>query len=421
MSTADPSIAASGPTIRDQAPPSQTQPTVGVVGLLFAAVVVIVLGFLVTPMRSLQSFGILTTFILPVMVMVGLWWRGWPFHNLAQPLQGIMATLMMVGIALLLCAGAQAIVGRADLGDLLSMTPPPAPPAAGPPPPELPFTSYPWLLPLAGLVFISMLQLTFVNAQWPLNRLGRVGGGLVALIVACGIGLLAYLLLADWDPTIPAQVRPLLGLRNPNGPVDAIRLVGATLCIAVWQVLLFIVLQGKPFEGVRPFAARVVVRNLVPIGLGWLTYLLLFKAFDWTIPTIAAVCGCIIGASILATLAFEAWPARLTGSDAGTAGGLLVTVAALAVVLFFGLKALGNAFEDWNPRDVVQLWVTVVALNLIPIGIITWYAIWHRWPMAPPAPPPDAPPPATAVPNAPGDAPAAGRYTEPSGPGPDRI
>lgn len=370
------------------APSWREQPAVGLVGLAFATVVVVVLGLLVGPMGALQSFGVLTTVVLPVMVLVGLWWRGWPFQRLAQPAQGVAATALMVAISLLLAALAQTIVGRADLAHLLDTTPPPAPAPTGPPPSELPFTSYPWMLPLSALVFVAMLQLTFVNAQWPLARLGRVASGAAALVAAWGVGLVVYLLLADWDPVIPASARALMGLSNPDGPVDAMNLMGAALCVAVWQTLLFIVLQGKPLEAIRSFAARVVVSNVLVIALGWLTFLLFSRTCDWTNPTIAAVCGCTIGASIVATLAFEAWPARTAGTPRGTALALLATVAVLALVLFYGLQAIGNAAGDWNVRDTVRLWVTVVALNLLPIGVITWYAIWQRWPAAPPPAPP---------------------------------
>lgn len=66
------------------APSWREQPEVGLVGIAFATVVVVVLGLLVGPMNALQSFGALTTVVLPVMVMVGLWWRGWPCVPAAQ-------------------------------------------------------------------------------------------------------------------------------------------------------------------------------------------------------------------------------------------------------------------------------------------------------------------------------------------------
>jgi hypothetical protein len=82
---------------------------------------------------------------------------------------------------------------------------------------------------------------------------------------------------------------------------------------------------------------------------------------------------------------FEGWPARLAGSAGGAAIGLLTTIAVLALACFYGLKGLGNAFEDWNPRDTVEGWIGVSGLNYVAAGAVLWYAIFRRWPAAPPS------------------------------------
>jgi hypothetical protein len=44
-------------------------------------------------------------------------------------------------------------------------------------------------MPLAGAIFVVMLELTLVSEGWPLRRLGRFTGGVAALAAAWAIGL----------------------------------------------------------------------------------------------------------------------------------------------------------------------------------------------------------------------------------------
>lgn len=55
-------------------------------------------------------------------------------------------------------------------------------------------------------------------------------------------------------------------------------------------------------------------------------------------------------------------------------------LAVVTAVLFFGLRALGNALQVWD-RDPVELWVTVANLNFIAATAITHVAVFHPWPV----------------------------------------
>ena len=270
-----------------------------------------------------------------------------------------------------------------DLAHLLSTTP------AGHGPGRPPFPSYPWTLPLAGLIFLTMIQLTFVCGRRPLSRLGTPGAGIAAIVVSWIVGLAAYELLANWNAVVPAPVQQVLGLSNPGGPVSAFNLLGWTLCVAVWSVVLFIPLKGRAFGRIASVPARLVAGNLATIALGWGTFLLLSGPIDLTVPEIAAVCGTVIAASLIAALILEGWPSRLVHPPAARDGALLLTIAVLAAVMFIVLKAVGDAGTSWSPANPVYLWMTVCALNFIAAGAILWYGVFRRWPVAPPVDPAD--------------------------------
>jgi hypothetical protein len=278
-----------------------------------------------------------------------------------------------------LTALAQVIAGRGDLAHLLSTTP------AGHGPGRPAFTSYPWTLPLAALIFLTMIQLTFVCDRRPLRRLGTPGAGIAAVIVSWIVGLVAYELLANWNAVVPPPVQQALGLSNPGGPVSAFNLLGWTLCVAVWSVLLFIPLKGRAFSRIGSVPARLIAGNISTIALGWATFLLLSGPINLTVPEIAAACGTVIAASLVAALILEGWPARLLTSAPARDGALLATIAVLAAVMFIILEAVGDGGTTWPPTNPVYLWMTVCALNFVAAGSILWYGVFRRWPVAPPA------------------------------------
>ena len=85
---------------------------------------------------------------------------------------------------------------------------------------------------------------------------------------------------------------------------------------------------------------------------------------------------------MLSAILFDDWPAsKLTGDGARLAVTAL-QIAALTAILFFGLRALGNALQTWD-REPVELWVTVSCLNFIAATAIAHVAVFHRWPIGP--------------------------------------
>ncbi len=359
------------------------QPMIGLAGLGFVAVVFLLLGVLPSPMRSLTVLGPLTIFMLPTFIMISLWWNGRPaVDRFAQPVAGLVNLLLIAVGAVLSTWIGQAIVGQADLEGIFTQ---PSPEPGGP------FVTYPWTIPLAAATIVAMLQLTLVNEQWPLSRLRPIVGGLAALPVAWLVALVFYHALANWD-SVPAPALAAIGVNNPGGPVDALNLTGWLLSVAVWQAILFVLLRGQPFAAIRSRPMRLLVQNLTVVGIGWLWYLIQKDMFDWAVPRIIAIAGVGVAASFIVGMLFEAWPSRNLLSPALTAMGLFATMVAVVVLEFFGLRALGNAIETWTPQAPVELWVGTVGLNYLAGAVVLHYAIFGRWPFAPPEPPPPPPP-----------------------------
>jgi hypothetical protein len=378
--TAPPPAAGSGADAPTAAP--VTQPAVGVVGGLVAVAICLLLGVAVPPLDSLQVLGAVTTFSLPLLIASALWWHGGPVRTASRTVNGAANTLVIIAGAVVLCALAQVIVGRGDFSHLLSTTP------AGHGPGRPAFPSYPWTLPLAGLIFLAMIILTFVCDRWPLSRLHPALGGGVAIVICWGVGLAGYELVANWNAVVPPPVQAALGLSNPGGATSAFNLLGWTLCVAVWAVVLFIPFRGRPVAAVSSPGLRAALSTAIVIGLGWGTFLLANGPIGLTVPEICAGCGALIAASIMAALVFETWPSRrLTGQGARDAG-LLATVVALAAVMFILLKLIGDGATTWPPSNPVYLWMTVCTLNFLAAGSILWYGIWGRLPLAPPQAPP---------------------------------
>jgi hypothetical protein len=368
MSITQPTSLAGAPAAGATAKDLRSQPAVGVIGLCVASTLCLLLGVAIAPLDSLQILGSVTTFALPILIASALWWHGWPARSPSRAASGLINTLLIAGLAVVLTALAQVIAGRGDLAHLLSTTP------AGHGPGRPAFTSYPWTLPLAALIFLTMIQLTFVCDRRPLRRLGTPGAGIAAVALSWIVGLVAY---------EPAQ--QALGLSNPGGPVTAFNLLGWTLCVAVWSVLLFIPLKGRAFSRIGSVPARLIAGNISTIALGWATFLLLSGPINLTVPEIAAACGTVIAASLVAALILEGWPARLLTSAPARDGALLATIAVLAAVMFIVLEAVGDAATTWPPTNPVYLWMTVCALNFVAAGSILWYGVFRRWPVAPPA------------------------------------
>ena len=347
------------------------QARAGLLGLPIVAVGVLVLGIVPGgPQTALETVGPIATFALPVLAASALWWQGWPANGLRQPLAGLVNLVLIIVGGILLTILAQAVVGHVDLTGMFS-TPPQGSPT---------FTTWPWTMPLGVLVFVATLQFTFVNEGWPLRRLSGVAGGFLVVLASWIVGLVVYFLVVNWD-LLPVPAREAIGLGNPAGPVSGLELLGWLAIVTAFQVLFYIGLGGRPTSSIRNPAARIAAANVFVIGGGWLTWALLAKALGWETPTIAALGGSVAAAAVLSAILFDSWPAFSVG-DAGARLALTaLQIAVVSAVLFFGLRALGNALQVWD-RDPVELWVTVSNLNFIAATAIAHVAVFHRWPIS---------------------------------------
>ncbi len=343
-------------------------PQLGLVGL----VIIVGAFFMLTvgaggASDSLAILGPISTFALPVIAMIALWWEDWPGSSLRGGLAGLVDTVIILVGAVLLTMLGQIVVGHLDLKGIFEVEPG-----------DNHLASYPATLPVAGLAFTCMIHLTFVWEGWPLRQLGRFRSGAAALTISWVVAVVAYLLLANTDVVSEAD-RAMIGLHNPGGPVGVEELGGWLVTVATFQALFFIGLNGWPFSHYEERAKRLWTGNLAIIGGGWLTYLILHTWLDLTIGKINAIGGCIIAATVIAALLFEGWPsAHLTPSQ-----GRWVTVglvSAGAVVLYGLLSLIAGGVDEWT-RATSNDFITIAGLNFIAGSVIIHVAIWNRWPL----------------------------------------
>lgn len=186
------------------------------------------------PQASLEVLGPLSTFALPVVAMIALWWEDWPGSSLRSGWAGLVDTAFAVAAAVLLTGLGQVVVGRLDPQGIFQAEPGPGH-----------LATFPATIPLAAAAFSTMLQLTLVFEGWPLRGLGRFRAGLLALVISWAVAVAAYLLVINLD-ALPPGVRAATGLRNPGGPVAAAEFGALLIAIGVWQSVLFIALRGWP-------------------------------------------------------------------------------------------------------------------------------------------------------------------------------
>ena len=367
--------APTAPAIPDHppAPAVAGQPRMGLLGLPIVAAGFIVLGILLGgPQTALETAGPIATFALPVLAASALWWQGWPFQRQRQPLAGLLnlTVIILGGTALTILA--QAMVGGVDLPGLFTSAAPGS----------TTFSSFPWLMPLGVLIFVATLQITFVNERWPFVKVPGPASGFLVVATSWVVGIVAYLLVVNWD-FVPEPAREAIRLKNPGGPVNGLELLGWLAIVTAFQVLFYIGLGGWPTKYIRNTTVRLLAANLFVIGGGWLTWALLANVLGWETPTIAALGGSVAAAAVLSAILFDDWPASRLTSDGARLAGTAVQIAVLTALLFFGLRALGNALQTWD-RDPVELWVTVSCLNFIAATAIAHVAVFHRWPIGPP-------------------------------------
>ena len=116
--------------------------------------------------------GPLVAYALPLIAMVAFWWEDWPGTRLRSSWSGWADTVLIAVGAVVLTAVGQVIAGGLDVGALFS--------------PGGRVPTFPATLPLAGAVFVVMLEVTLVGEGWPLRRLPPLVGGPLALLVVLG-------------------------------------------------------------------------------------------------------------------------------------------------------------------------------------------------------------------------------------------
>jgi hypothetical protein len=329
------------------------QPVLGLAGitLVIPVMVVLAVGW-GGPERSLLILGPMSTFALPVIAMIAFWWEDWPGTILRPPLTGFVDTVLVVVGGVVFTIVGQAIVAHLDLRGVFDPT---AGPSHAP--------TFPGTMPLAGAVFVAMLELTLVGEGWPLRAVNRFAGGVAALAVAWVVAIVLYEALVAGD-----------------GPVTRGQFGAALVCMGVLQVAFYVVLSGWPFAAIGSRALRLCVANVAVIGGGFVIYLVLFEVADLTPATINAAAGSAVAAGLVVGMLFEGWlDAVLPAAQARLANAAGVAIA--AALLYVGLRAYTDAI-DWA-RGEPDEWIAYAGLNAIGAGVILHVAIGHRWPFAP--------------------------------------
>jgi hypothetical protein len=236
------------------------QPALGLLGITLVIPVTVVLGVgWGGPERSLLVLGPMSTFALPVIAMIAFWWEDWPGTLMRPPLTGLVDTVLVAVGGILLTVAGQAVVAHGTM-------------------------------PLAGAIFVAMLELTLVSEGWPLRRFNRFGAGLAALAAAWGIAIVLYETLVAGDGLVPA------------GEFGA-----ALVCIGVLQVAFYVVLRGWPFCVIKSRARRLASANLAVIAGGLVVYLALARVADLEPATISAIAGSAVAAGLVIGMLFEGW------------------------------------------------------------------------------------------------------------------
>jgi hypothetical protein len=341
------------------------QPWLGLGGLLLTAIVFFALALGTgSTATALLILGPISTFALPAVAMIAFWWNDWPGSRLSVPWTGLIDTVLVIAAAIVLTIAGQAITERPDLRAVFETAPGPG--------------TFPATLPLAGAAFTAMLQLSLPCERWPLGGIGRLWSGAAALALSWAIGIGAYFLFVNFD-AVPAAERAAAGLRNPGGPVPAPDFGSALIAVGVWQALLFIALRGWPVNAITRRPQRLIAGNILVIGPGALTYLLLRDVAHWQPDAIGAACGCVIAAVLVVGMLFEGWPAARLPPAPGRLLTLILT-ALVAVALDRALTAYANGVT-WI-RATPDDWTTTAALSFLGVGIISHVAVGLRWPFA---------------------------------------
>ena len=342
-------------------PPRDTRRRVPASVLALSAVTAVfaVGGIVLGPLRSVLVIGATSTFVMPVLAAVGDWRAG------VQPRQRggrLRNSVSIVVIAAALTIVGQAIVGHLDLPGAFGGTPVTD---------QHEFPTFPYLIPLAAIAFVSFLQLSIVSEGrlvFP-DRFGPAAGRW-AVVMCEVIAVVGYLLLANWN-AIPQSMRTQIGLRNPGGPIPALDIATWLIVVSLWQTL-HLLLDGWPYSLISRRPLRILVANVSVILLGSATYWLGRDAIGVTGPQLAAAAAMCIAAGLLVGPLLQIWSLKdITPAVARAA--LAASSLAVAAGLYVGLRAIGLGLSSgWTPGVPVELWMVICGLNLIGGGVL-WY------------------------------------------------
>lgn len=347
------------------------------------------------PQSSLELVGPISTFALPMVVLIALWWDVHPGARFAGPWVGLVNSGLVVSSGFVLAIVGQAIVGPVSLRSLYVADPRPA---------DLPL--YPATLALAAAAFVTLLHFTLVCDGWPfkgsarLERMGRFAPGVVAAVASWAIAVAVYLLLVNTNDTSAVE-RASTGLRNPGGPVSAGELGNWLVATTSWQLLVFVGLNAWPFKQIELRSTRLWAANGFVLAAGTAWWALLRHGLGWSGGQLTALGGGIVAASLIVVLLFDGWP----GSEQTSTRERMIRLGflvGLAVALDVVATVVGALIHDWSNRSAEE-WSTFVTLNYVAGGVVIFTVLWKRWPQTF-EPPPDT----RAADERPAEAPVAG-------------
>jgi hypothetical protein len=325
-----------------------------VTGLLIMLGVFVVGGLLLSPQGALLVIGPITLFAMPVLALLADFvvplFVG---HQRRWLVAGLMPAAILGG-AIVLTVLAQAIVGHIDLVGVFATDP-----HTG----ASHLTAFPFTIPLGGVLFVAYLEVAIVSGV-PMLTKNRLRDGAIAFLGCATLALILYETLANWD-AVPAPARSALGLRNPGGPIDALDLAGIVISIAIWQVL-YLFFGGGPFSTIPAGWPRIVVSNVVVIGLGITTYWLLHYPLHASVPQIAMIAAMLVVGVLVVGLLFDRPAAGPPGTVSPLQRLIRFCLAVLVSVLTsLALRWLGTLFQPMWDAGSLELWIVISGLNLV--------------------------------------------------------
>jgi hypothetical protein len=333
-------------------------------GLLFMMVVFGVGGLALSPQGALLVVGPITLFAMPVLALLADFVV--PLF-VGQQRRWLVAGLILaaiLGSAIVLTVLAQAIVGHIDLVGVFSTDPHTA---------ASHLSAFPFTIPLGGVLFVAYLEVAIVSGV-PMLTKNRPRDGAIAFLGCVVVALFLYLTLANWD-AVPGPARAALGLRNPGGPVDALDLAGIVISISIWQVL-YLFFGGGPLSTIPAGWPRIVVSNVVVIGLGITTYWLLHYPLQASVPQIAAIAAMEVVGILVVGLLFDRPAAGPPGTVSPLQRLIRFCLAELVSVLtFLALRWLGMLLQPTWAIGSLELWIAISGLNLIGGSIFLYCRI----------------------------------------------